>query len=116
MDHEPAHIRRYQPDDLDDLRRISLLTAYNGQDATRLFDDPMLPGHIHVAPYVLVEPSLAFVSEDAAGAGGYVIAALDSQAFEQRLEPEWWPAQRTRYPEPSPDRAEETPLSQRYAL
>jgi hypothetical protein len=31
---EPARIRPYQPDDLDDLYRICVQTADNGQDAT----------------------------------------------------------------------------------
>ena len=38
-----------------------------GQDATSLYHDPHLLGHIFAAPYGLFEPSLAFVAEDAAG-------------------------------------------------
>ena len=101
MDCEPARVRRYRPDDLDDLHRICLQTADSGQDGTALFGDPQLPGNVYAAPYGLFEPSLAFVAEDAAGTGGYVLAALDSEAFEQRLERDWWPALRARYPEPS---------------
>jgi ribosomal protein S18 acetylase RimI-like enzyme len=97
---DQARIRPYRPGDLDALYRICLLTADNGQDATALYDDPRLPGHIYAAPYGLFEPSLAFVAEDAAGVGGYVVGALDSQAFEQRLESEWWPRLRSRYSEP----------------
>jgi ribosomal protein S18 acetylase RimI-like enzyme len=48
----------------------------------------------------LFEPSLAFVAEDAAGVGAYIVGALDSRAFEKRLEAEWWPALRRRYPAP----------------
>ncbi len=96
MDRETARIRIYQPDDLDDLYRICLQTAGNGEDATALFRDPKLPGHVYAAPYALFEPSLAFVSEDAGGVGGYIVAALDSETFERRLEQEWWPALRAR--------------------
>jgi hypothetical protein len=92
VDSEPARIRPYQPDDLDELYRICVQTADNGQDATSMFRDPRLPGHVYAAPYALFEPSLAFVAQDAGGVGGYIVAALDSQAFEQRLERDWWPA------------------------
>jgi ribosomal protein S18 acetylase RimI-like enzyme len=99
---EPAAIRPYRSDDLDDLYRICLLTADNGQDATGLFRDPRLPGELYAAPYATFQPSLAFVAEDSGGVGGYVVAALDSQAFEQRLERDWWPDLRARYPEVTP--------------
>jgi GNAT superfamily N-acetyltransferase len=42
------------------------------------------------------------VAEDAAGVGGYIVGALDSPAFEARLERDWWPRLRKRYPEPPP--------------
>ena len=100
MNSEPVRIRPYQPDDLDDLYRVCLQTADNGRDGTSLFRDPKLPGHVYAGPYAIFEPSLAFVAEDTAGVGGYVVAALDSQAFEQRLERDWWPALRATYPEP----------------
>jgi ribosomal protein S18 acetylase RimI-like enzyme len=102
---EPARIRPYQPDDLDELYRICVRTANNGQDGTSVFRDPRLPGHVYAAPYAIFEPSLAFVAQDSGGVGGYVVAALDSQAFEQRLEREWWPALRASHPEPSHDLA-----------
>jgi GNAT superfamily N-acetyltransferase len=113
---ESARIRPYQPDDLDDLYRICLQTAYHGQDGTSIFRDPRLPGHVYAAPYALFEPSLAFVAQDAGGVGGYVIAALDSQAFEQRLEHDWWPALRASYPEPSQDLAESLSPQEQSAL
>ena len=105
MNSEPVRIRPYQPDDLDDLYRVCLLTADNGGDATSLFRDPKLPGHVYAGPYAIFEPSLAFVAEDTAGVGGYIVAALDSQAFEQRLERDWWPALRASHPEPAQDLA-----------
>ena len=97
-----ARIRPYRPSDLDELYRICLLTGDAGQDATPLYQDLRLLGHIFAAPYGVLEPSLAFVAEDAAGVGGYIVGALDTQAFEERLESEWWPALRGRYPDPSP--------------
>jgi len=93
-------IRPYEPADLDALYRVCLQTGRNGDDATPLYRDHKLLGHVHAAPYALFEPSLAFVAEDAAGVGGYVIGALDSHDFEARLERDWWPKLRARYPEP----------------
>ena len=95
-----AWIRRYRDSDLDDLYRICLQTGDGGQDATSMVDDPRLLGHVFAAPYGLFEPSLAFVAEDEAGVGGYVVGALDTRAFAERLEADWWPALRDRYPAP----------------
>ena len=95
-----ASIRPYRGTDLDDLYRICLQTGDSGQDATSLFDDPRILGHVFAAPYAVFEPSLAFVAEDDAGVGGYIVGALDTRAFEKRLETDWWPALRQRYPAP----------------
>jgi ribosomal protein S18 acetylase RimI-like enzyme len=100
MDGGGVTIRPYQPGELDDLYRICLLTADDGRDATPLYRDPVLPGQIFAAPYALFEPSLAFVAADDAGVGGYVLGARDTRAFEQRLERDWWPRLRRRYPDP----------------
>jgi GNAT superfamily N-acetyltransferase len=115
-DREPARIRAYRPGDIDTLYRICLQTADGGQDATGRFSDPRLPGHVYMAPYVTFEPSLAFVAEDAAGVGGYIVAALETLAFGRRLARDWWPALRARYPEPPADQAERLPLPERYAV
>jgi len=95
-----AVIRPYRASDLNDLYRICLLTGDGGNDATSMFEDPWILGHIVAAPYGLFEPSLAFVAEDELGVGGYIVAALDSRAFERRLEADWWPALRERYAAP----------------
>ena len=93
-------VRRYRAGDLDDLYRICLQTGDNGEDATSSFEDTRILGHIFAAPYVLFEPSLAFVADDELGVGGYIVGAMDSKAFEKRLESDWWPALRDRYPAP----------------
>jgi hypothetical protein len=82
------------------LYRICLLTGDDGRDASSLYNDPRLLGHFFAAPYGLFEPALAFVAEDTAGVGGYILGALDTQAFEERLERTWWPHLRARYPDP----------------
>jgi ribosomal protein S18 acetylase RimI-like enzyme len=98
MADDVSRIRPYQTADLDDLYRICVQTADDGGDATAFFGDPMLPGHVFAAPYAIFEPSLAWVAQDAAGVAGYVLGALDTRAFEDRLERDWWPALRARYP------------------
>jgi len=97
---DPPRIRPYQSADLDDLYRVCLETADNGEDATALFSDPLLPGQVFAAPYAIFEPTLAWVAEDADGVAGYVLGALDTLDFEERLERDWWPALRKRYPNP----------------
>ena len=96
----PASIRPYRESDLDDLYRICLQTGDSGKDATSIFDDPRILGHVFAAPYGLFEPSLAFVAEDQFGVGAYIVGALDSRTFDARLEADWWPALREQYPAP----------------
>jgi ribosomal protein S18 acetylase RimI-like enzyme len=86
------------------LYRICLETGDSGQDATRLYQDPDLLGHLYVGPYLELQPDLAFVLADDAGPAGYVLGALDSRVFEERAEREWWPALRQRHPAPDPGR------------
>ncbi|HTS97558.1 MAG TPA: GNAT family N-acetyltransferase [Streptosporangiaceae bacterium] len=103
-------IRGYRSGDLRDLYRICRLTGNGGGDATALYRDPDLLGHIYAAPYGALEPTLAFVAEDQAGVGGYCLGALDTRAFERRMDAGWWPPLRLRYPEPDPaDRDRWTP-------
>ena len=54
-----AIVRPYHPADLDALYRVCLETGDAGRDATALYDDPTLLGHVYAAPYALFEPELA---------------------------------------------------------
>src|ERR1044071_7128305 len=94
-------IRQFRPDDLDALYRISLATGLAGGDASHLYADPKLIGHIYAAPYALLEPGLALVVDDGEGVAGFAVGTTDTTAWEQRLEQVWWPALRQRYPLPS---------------
>lgn len=71
-----GRIRPYLSADLDDLYRVCVQTA--GENATALFRDPLLPGHVFAAPYAIFESSLAWVAEDAGGVAGYVLQGRDS--------------------------------------
>jgi ribosomal protein S18 acetylase RimI-like enzyme len=109
-------VRRYRAANLDSLYRVCLLTARGGgSDGTMRYRDPYLPGHLYAAPYALFQPSLAFVAADPAGIGGYIVGALDSRAFERRLDRCWWPRLRGRYREPPGIPAESWTPDQRSA-
>jgi ribosomal protein S18 acetylase RimI-like enzyme len=95
-----ANIRAYRPGDLDALYRICLLTGGSGQDASHLYADPKLVGHVYAAPYAALRPESALVVEDGEGVGGYNLGAADTAAFEAELESKWWPKLRDEYPDP----------------
>ena len=101
MTRDVFQIRPAHPDDRDALYRICLETGDSGADATPLYRDPLLIGHIWAGPYLALAPDFAFVLEDAAGVCGYVIGAPDTAAFEAWLERAWWPALRGQYPDPA---------------
>jgi GNAT superfamily N-acetyltransferase len=98
-------IRPFQPDDLEALYRISLATGLAGGDASSLYADPKLIGHIYAAPYAMLAPDLALVAEDDQGVAGFAVGATDTTAWERTLEQLWWPSLRERYAMPTdPDR------------
>lgn len=109
-------IRLFRPDDLDVLYRISLATGLAGGDASHLYADFKLMGHIYAAPYALLEPQLALVVEDSGGVAGFAVGATDTTAWEQRLEQSWWPALRKRYAMPPEANAAEWTPDQRRAF
>jgi GNAT superfamily N-acetyltransferase len=94
-------IRPFQPGDLRDLYAVALQTGDAGKDASSLYADGDLVGHIYAAPYALLEPELTLVAEDGAGVAGYVVGAIDSDAWFDRLERAWWPELRRLYADPS---------------
>lgn len=94
-------IRPARPSDRDALYRICLETADSGADATHIYADPLLVGHIYAGPYLAHAPDFAFVLEAGGQACGYVIGAPDTRAFETALEREWWPALRAQYADPT---------------
>ena len=91
-------LRPYASDDLKSLYAISLATADAGADASRLYHDAYLVGSIYSAPYAALDPDLVVVAADDEGAGGFVLGAVDTVAWGQRLERNWWPQLRRQYP------------------
>jgi GNAT superfamily N-acetyltransferase len=94
-------IRRFSPGDLEALYAISLATGHEGGDASHLYEDGKLTGHIYAAPYAALEPRLALVMEDDKGVAGFVVGTPDTLRWHDRLEAEWWPQLRRQYGDPS---------------
>jgi ribosomal protein S18 acetylase RimI-like enzyme len=84
--------------DLPGAYRVCLQTGDAGRDATALYRDPDLLGHVFVGPYIVGEPDFARVVADDDGVGGYALAVADTRAFERWAEALWWPALRLRHP------------------
>ena len=80
---------------------ISLATGFAGGDASHLYDDPRMMGHIYSAPYALLDPGLALVVEDGQGVAGFVVGTVDTSSWERKLEREWWPSLRRQYADPT---------------
>ena len=95
-----ADIRAYREGDLGDLYRICLATGWAGDDASGVYADPKLVGHLYAAPYGVLVPECALVAEDAEGVAGYILGAADTAAFEAVAERDWWPALRAEYADP----------------
>ncbi|MTH95705.1 N-acetyltransferase [Roseibium sp. RKSG952] len=94
-------IREFQLDDLPVLFAISIKTGLSGGDASHLYLDPNMIGHIYSAPYAVLEPRFALVVEDRQGVAGFAVGTIDTEAWEDRLEREWWPRLRKLYPDPA---------------
>jgi len=103
-------IRPYREADFDDLYRICLATGDSGGDATGLYADPKLVGHVYAGPYGRLSPEHCLVAEDAQGVAGYILGALDTPKFEALLEEAWWPGLRRLYPEPAGKPRRDWPL------
>ncbi|WP_294224049.1 GNAT family N-acetyltransferase [uncultured Shimia sp.] len=95
-----AVIRQATQADQERLYEVVVQTGKAGNDATPLYDDPKMLGHIYTAPYVVLAPDLAFVVEINGQVEGYVCGVEDSRVFEAQLEAAWWPALQAQYPAP----------------
>ena len=93
-----TEIRQAIMQDLPGVYRVCLLTGDAGSDATTLFRNPDLLGHVFVGPYVVGEPEHALVVTDGDGVAGYCLAAPDTRRFAAWAEASWWPPLRAQYP------------------
>jgi ribosomal protein S18 acetylase RimI-like enzyme len=90
--------RTTDPAEVDRLYDVCLRTGADGEDASALVDDQRLLGELYLGAYLVLEPDLAFVLDDGAGAVGYVVGTSDTAAFDDLLDARWWPALQARYP------------------
>jgi ribosomal protein S18 acetylase RimI-like enzyme len=93
-------IRPYHPGDLSRLYDICVQTGDCGRDITDEYPDPDLFGHFFAAPYAVLEPDLCFVLTGDGVPCGYVLGTRDSEEFSWRMDQEWLPVLRERYPLP----------------
>jgi ribosomal protein S18 acetylase RimI-like enzyme len=92
---------RIEPAGLHDLPgayRVCLLTGDAGQDASDIYRDPDLLGHLYVGPYLAQGTGTQRVVVDEAGVCGYLLSADDTVQFEAWSQRAWWPSLRARYP------------------
>ena len=94
----PETIRPFHPSDLPALYRVCLLTGDAGADATGLYRDPDLLGHLYAGPYPIADPGLSFVVVDDDGVAGYIVATADTYRFERWLDSSWYPVLRAQHP------------------
>ncbi|MEV7847865.1 GNAT family N-acetyltransferase [Streptomyces cyaneofuscatus] len=104
-----AILRPYRPEDRDALFDICVRTGHEGGDSRHLYEDPDLLPNIFAAPYVVLEPDLAFVVEDGGRAVGYILGTADTASFVARYRAEWLPGLVDRYPAPVQPQSASTP-------
>lgn len=96
-------IRPYRAADRAAFYAVCLATGRDGEDASELFQDPMLLGHRYVGPYLDLEPRLAFALRDGDGVCGYVLGAADTADFNSRFLRDWLPEVVADLPRPDGD-------------
>ena len=96
-----AAIRPAREADRAALYDVCVRTGDAGRDASAMLDDRSLYGHLYAGQYLTFAPEFALVLELGGEVAGYAVGAIDSTEFEDRLEREWWPPLRGRYPLPA---------------
>ncbi|MER6342893.1 GNAT family N-acetyltransferase [Streptomyces sp. NPDC001595] len=95
-------VRPYRPEDRAALDDICVRTAHVGQDSRPHYSDPGIFPATFAAPYVHLEPELAFVLDDGRGrAVGYVLGTADTPRFVAEFRATWLPLVADRYPDPA---------------
>ena len=91
------NIRNYCDKDLEKVYEICLKTGDAGSDASELYQDPKLLGHVYAGPYIKLEPSSAFILENGSKVCGYIIGTMNSKYFFEKVELKWLPHLRKKY-------------------
>ncbi|MEU0677053.1 GNAT family N-acetyltransferase [Streptomyces sp. NPDC006172] len=94
-------VRPYRPEDRAALDDICVRTAHRGEDSRPHYADPGVFPVTFAAPYVHLEPELAFVLDDGQGqAVGYILGTADTRRFVENFRTAWLPLVAARYPVP----------------
>lgn len=93
-------IRRYHPDDLAAISDVCMRTGDAGQDARELYPNHDLLPDVFARPYVIAEPELAFVVDDAGVAVGYILGTANTEAYVAWNRDVWLPQVAHRHPLP----------------
>ncbi|MGW4575950.1 GNAT family N-acetyltransferase [Streptomyces tendae] len=105
-----ASVRPYRPADAPALDDICIRTAHNGRDSRPVYADPAVLPAIFAAPYVHLDPDLAFVLDDGQGrAVGYILGTADTVRFAAEFRAKWLPRVADRYPAPQGPPGTRTP-------
>lgn len=99
-------IRPAEMSDIEACYRVSLLTGHGGKDASHLYTDQKMMGHIYSAPYLKFSPELCLVVTSHDQVVGFCVGTRDTVKFRQLLEREWWPDLRAQYSKPSAENRE----------
>lgn len=94
-------ISNYRPADLPHLYEICLKTGDSGKDASRIFRDPLLIGHLYAAPYAVFHPELTLILTSDDLPIGYIIGTNNSENFYEVTEKHWFKSLREKYPLPN---------------
>lgn len=87
-------VRPYQATDLDEIVAMNLRSARH-----RYTDHDLVPDTL-VRPYLVAEPELAYVAEDAGRVVGYVLGTANTVAFANWWQRSWLPQVAHRHPLP----------------
>ena len=92
-------VRQAVLSDLPYIYDVCLKTGDSGKDASALCNDPYLIGHYYAAPYLVYQKGVCFVAEYEKRPKGYIVAALDTAAFNRWMENIWLPPLRKQFPQ-----------------
>lgn len=95
-------LRPYVPADLTAVYEVCRRTCDDGADGTEIFPfHKELVADKLIGSFAANGPEYAFVMEDADGVCGYVLAALNHELHNKKVETDWFPAMQEKYPKPS---------------
>ncbi|WP_371478685.1 GNAT family N-acetyltransferase [Kitasatospora sp. NBC_00315] len=107
MESPNPFVRPWQPADRAAVFDICVRTAEAGGDARGLYRNEDVLPHNFAAPYLELEPGLAFVLDDGSGnAVGYVLGTSDTVRFVAGFRERWLPQVGHLYPPPAGEPAD----------